>query len=66
MQIIPRLAWYGQWGVQALVEMTLGLLTNGASRNDHVSISSHLRPIKVLSQDVNGLIKTKMTSQAPP
>jgi len=38
------------------------LMANGTSCDYLMNVSSHCRPIKVLSQDVNGLVKAKMTS----
>jgi len=39
-------------------------MANGTSCDDLVNVSTHLRPIKVLLEDVNGLVKTEMASQS--
>ena len=46
------------------MEFTLSFMANGVSSNDLVNVSSHLRLIKVLLEDVNGLVKTKMINSS--
>jgi len=54
--IIPRLHRHRYWGIQALVELTFGLMAYKTSRNHFVNITSHLRLIEMFLQDANGLI----------
>ena len=59
---IPWLHWYGQWGVQTLVELTLGFVANETSRNHLVNITAHPRLVEMLFQDINCFVEAKMPS----